>query len=83
MISMFSKTQVSWNKNTYWRDLTKESAQINLTDNAPQLYFDWQAVYNFENQQKNPKKYLRTNFYHHNADFDNFILNQTTLEDID
>ena len=83
MISMFRKTEVSWNTNTYWRDLSKESAQINLTDNSPQLLFNWQAVYNIEKLNKNPEKYLRTDFYYKNVDFESNILNNTNLEDVD
>ena len=83
MISMFKKNQVSWNKNTYWRDLTKETAQINLTENAPQLLFNWDAFGILEFQDIDHEKYLSTEFSHLKTNSRNSTADKTSLEDFE
>ena len=55
---MFNKSQVSWNKNTYWRDLTEESVSHTITKDDPQLLFNWESMTNMRNIGLEVEKYL-------------------------
>ena len=64
---MFNKSQVSWNKNTYWRDLSKELVSHTLTVDDPTVLFHWESMFNFLNTQYPVEKYLHYEF--NNVDY--------------
>ena len=64
IIDMFNKSQVSWNKNTYWKELSKDTESVKMTDEDPQIYLQWKGVEKIKDLDKDPNDYLYSTFKH-------------------
>ena len=80
IVSMFKKSQVSWNKNTYWRDINEELIVHNITEDDPQIVFSWESHSRFDHYENiSVDNYLYETYEHYKVNIGSGIQNKTNI----
>ena len=64
LIEMMNKSQVSWNKNTYWRELYKDTESETFDSGDPQLYLYWKGMDRLASNNFSANDHVITRFEH-------------------
>ena len=84
LVSMFKKSQVSWNRNTYWRDINGEVVSHNITADDPQIVFNWETYHNFEIEEDvSAANFIHQTFEHKTVDLENDIQKDVNITDFE